>query len=155
MLEYMLMPLKRYAQFQGRSRRKEYWFFSLFCVVVYLVIGLLAMMTGLSLSNLAQLDQPGANPFEMVGAGFWLLLALGGLFGLFVMIPGIAVGVRRLHDRDMSGWWYLGLTLGGMLPYIGWAISIGFLVLMCLPGTPGPNRFGEDPKDPSGAEIFA
>lgn len=74
---------------------------------------------------------------------------------LAIIVPSIAVSIRRLHDRDMSGWWYLGLTLAGLIPIIGFLASIALLVLMALPGTPGPNRFGPDPKDPSQAAVFA
>jgi len=74
---------------------------------------------------------------------------------LAIIIPGIAVTVRRLHDRDMSGWWYLGVAVLGQVPYLGALIQLGFLVLMCLPGTPGPNRFGPDPKGTDSYEAFA
>ncbi len=67
----------------------------------------------------------------------------------------IAVAVRRLHDRNLSGWWYLAATLFGFIPVIGFLGSIAFLVVMLLPGTDGPNRFGEDPKDPHSADVFA
>jgi uncharacterized membrane protein YhaH (DUF805 family) len=76
-------------------------------------------------------------------------------FGLAVLVPSIAVVVRRLHDRDLSGWWYLGAIVAGMIPFVGFIASIALLVLMFLPGTPGPNRFGPDPKDPSNANVFA
>jgi uncharacterized membrane protein YhaH (DUF805 family) len=62
--------------------------------------------------------------------------------------------VRRLHDRDMSGWWYLGFIVLSNIPLLGILIALGYLVLMFLPGTPGPNRFGEDPKDPTQASVF-
>jgi uncharacterized membrane protein YhaH (DUF805 family) len=84
-----------------------------------------------------------------------VLMGLAGLYLLFILVPGIAVTVRRLHDREMSGWWYLGFTVLGMIPVVGWIASIAFLVIMFLPGTPGYNRFGEDPKDLGGAEVFA
>ena len=67
----------------------------------------------------------------------------------------IAVVVRRLHDRDMSGWWYLGAIVAGMIPIVGILASLAIFVLMLLPGTAGPNRFGPDPKDPSSAQVFA
>ncbi|MDH6265205.1 uncharacterized membrane protein YhaH (DUF805 family) [Rhizobium sp. SG_E_25_P2] len=63
---------------------------------------------------------------------------LGGIFGLATLIPGIAVGVRRLHDRDMSGWW----LLIGFVPLVGWLILI---YLLATPGTVGENRFGSEP----------
>ena len=71
------------------------------------------------------------------------------------LVPSIAVVVRRLHDRDMSGWWYLGIIVASMIPIVGTLASIALLVLMVLPGTPGPNRFGPDPKDPANAAVFA
>jgi uncharacterized membrane protein YhaH (DUF805 family) len=55
----------------------------------------------------------------------------------------------------MSGWWYLGVVVLSMIPLIGMLVGLAFLVLMLLPGTPGANRFGPDPKDPSGTEVFA
>jgi uncharacterized membrane protein YhaH (DUF805 family) len=55
----------------------------------------------------------------------------------------------------MSGWWYLGFIVLGLIPLVGWIAGIAELVIWFLPGTPGYNRFGEDPKDPMGAEIFA
>jgi uncharacterized membrane protein YhaH (DUF805 family) len=64
---------------------------------------------------------------------------LGGLYALAVLIPSIAVTVRRLHDTDRSGWW----ILLGLIPLVG---TIILLVFVCLDGTPGPNRFGTNPK---------
>ena len=70
------------------------------------------------------------------------------------LIPSIAVTVRRLHDRDMSGWWYLGLAVASAIPLVGFAASIALFVLMVLPGTDGGNRFGPDPKNPYGQDVF-
>jgi uncharacterized membrane protein YhaH (DUF805 family) len=55
----------------------------------------------------------------------------------------------------MSGWWFLGFFVAGFLPYVGLLASIAYLVLMLLPGTPGSNRFGVDPKDPYAEDVFA
>ncbi len=82
-------------------------------------------------------------------------VVLYALYALAVFIPSIAVTVRRFHDRDMSGWWYLGLSLAGIIPFVGFLASIAFLVLMFLPGTQGSNRFGPDPKDPYAEDVFA
>jgi uncharacterized membrane protein YhaH (DUF805 family) len=82
-------------------------------------------------------------------------LGLYGIYALAVFIPSIAVTVRRLHDRDMSGWWYLGLAVAGLLPVVGFLASIALIVLMVLPGTQGANRFGADPKDPYAEDVFA
>jgi uncharacterized membrane protein YhaH (DUF805 family) len=71
-----------------------------------------------------------------------------GLYWLASIIPYLAVHVRRFHDQDRSGWFYLL----AFIPYVG---SLVVLVFMCLRGTHGPNRFGEDPLDPGMAMIFA
>jgi uncharacterized membrane protein YhaH (DUF805 family) len=72
-----------------------------------------------------------------------------------MFIPNIAVTVRRLHDRDMSGWWYLGYIVASFIPFLNIIALIAFLVVMVLPGTPGPNRYGEDPKGQGMDEVFA
>lgn len=152
-MEWMLLPFRRYADFTGRSRRKEYWMFALLMTLVYAVLG------GVMFADLMPLIGTGATPGSLTAAsfstGFWISAVLVGVFTLAIIVPGIAVTVRRLHDRDMSGWWYLGVVILGQIPYIGTLISLGFLVLMCLPGTPGANRFGDDPKDPTNADVFA
>lgn len=71
-----------------------------------------------------------------------------GAFSLASLIPGIAVAVRRLHDTGRSAWWLLLL----LVPFVGWIVLI---VFYCLEGERGPNRYGPDPKDPGGAEVFA
>ena len=153
MLEWMIMPYKRYADFKGRSRRKEYWSFVLLAIAIYVVLGALMVLGGLDLSALSnpaaggQMAPPG--PLFYVGAG------LLGIWALASFIPMIAVVVRRLHDRDMSGWWYLGAIVAGMIPIVGILASLAIFVLMLLPGNAGPNRFGPDPKDPSSAQVFA
>ncbi|UAB77592.1 DUF805 domain-containing protein [Erythrobacter sp. SCSIO 43205] len=152
-MEWMFLPLKRYAQFSGRSRRKEFWMFILFTTIVSMI---LAGPTFFSIMSASVADPMAvdADPFAGVGTLGMAGLGLYGLFALAVLIPSIAVTVRRLHDRDMSGWWYLGFIVGGMIPLIGFLISIGFIVVMALPGTEGANRFGPDPKDPHGTEVF-
>jgi len=149
-MEWMLMPLRRYAEFSGRSRRKEYWMFALLMMIVYSVLGLM-IFSAIWPSVTAGTPVPWGE-LPMVG---WISLGAIGLFTLAIIIPGIAVTVRRLHDRDMSGWWYLGVAVLGQVPYLGALIQLGFLVLMCLPGTPGPNRFGPDPKGTDSYEAFA
>ncbi len=131
-MEWMIMPLKRYADFKGRSRRKEYWMFVLFQLLLLVPVVLIGTMLG-------GLDEE--------GTGSLLFLGLLGLVFLALFIPGLAVQVRRFHDQDKSGW----LVLLGLIPYIG---GIILLVFMCLEGTRGPNRFGPDPKDPYGEAVF-
>jgi len=146
----MFLPFKRYAQFTGRSRRMEYWMFALLNAIVMLVIfGIMFAM-----SDVDDVAVDPANPLAIYG---WMFSGVGVLLLLWflvVLVPSIAVSVRRLHDRDMSGWWYLGFVVGGLIPYIGLLVSLAFLVIMLLPGTRGPNRFGEDPKGAGASEVF-
>ena len=138
-MEWMLMPYKRYFDFAGRSRRKEYWLFILLFVIVY------AVGFGLMFSGGFSFDAAGqAEP----GVGFILGGGLVGLFVLGSIIPAIAVQVRRFHDQDRSGWF----VLLNFIPYLGGLIV---LVFMCLEGTRGPNRFGDDPKDPASTHVFS
>jgi uncharacterized membrane protein YhaH (DUF805 family) len=131
MLDWMLMPLRRYADFQGRSRRKEYWLFVLGVFIAAIALSIVEAMVGLS---------------GMVAGAYGPLTLI---FFLAILIPAIAVQVRRFHDQDKSGWF----VLLGLIPIIG---GIIVLVFMCLEGTRGPNRFGPDPKAPAaGAEAFS
>lgn len=154
MLEYMFMPLRRYADFRGRSRRMEFWSFALLNLIVYSMLGILALVLGFSFSAFTDIEN-GGTPAALFGGAVMIPLALGGLYTLAIIVPNIAVTIRRFHDRDMSGWWYLGFIVLGLVPLVGWIASIVQLVILFLPGTPGHNRFGEDPKDPLGAEVFA
>ena len=153
MLEWMIMPYKRYADFKGRSRRKEYWSFVLLAVIIYVVLGALMVGGGLDLSALS--NPAAGGQMKPPGALFYIGAGLLGIWALASFIPMIAVVVRRLHDRDMSGWWYLGAIVAGMIPFVGILASLALLVLLLLPGTAGPNRFGPDPKDPSNAAVFS
>lgn len=130
MIEWMILPLKRYADFKGRSRRKEYWFFVLGMFIAAVVLGFIEGILGVSgtVGNFY-------GPLTII-----LLLAL--------IIPSIAVQVRRFHDQDKSGWF----VLLGLIPLVGGLIV---LVFMLLEGTKGPNRFGPDPKDPTSADVFS
>ncbi len=121
-------------------------------MIVYLVFGGIMMAGGFSVAAMS--GEMGAAPPEL-GGPFYVGAGLLGLYGLAAFIPNLAVNVRRLHDRDMSGWWLLGLVVLSAIPVVGIIVSIGWLVLMFLPGTQGPNRFGPDPKDPAGAEVFS
>lgn len=135
-MEYMIMPLKRYADFSGRSRRKEYWMFVLFQMLLLVPIMLMAILLG------GPSEDP-ADPFGSIA-----VLIVVAVYFLVFLIPGIAVQVRRFHDQDKSGWF----ILLGFIPYVG---GIILFVFMCLEGTRGPNRFGPDPKDPYSEDVFA
>jgi uncharacterized membrane protein YhaH (DUF805 family) len=127
-MKYMIMPLRRYADFSGRSRRMEYWMFALFLMIVAAVVIIpLAIMAG-------HAPMPdGAPPF---GIGAVVLFSIG---VIAIFIPSLAVQVRRLHDQNRTGW----LVLLGFIPYIG---GIIMLVFMLIPGTRGENDYGSDPK---------
>ena len=122
----------KYGTLEGRASRSEYWFFSLFnllaVVAIYLVAG------GLGVATLGA-----AGSLLLGGLGLLGFLGLGGLlagiFEIVMIIPHWTVSVRRLHDSDKSGWW----LLWGLLPGVGGLIV---LILMLLPSSVGPNRFG-------------
>jgi uncharacterized membrane protein YhaH (DUF805 family) len=152
-LDYMFMPFRRYADFTGRSRRMEFWSFWLFIMIAYAVISAIVFATSGSLAVFSDYNSVGYSAFMPLffgGAGLLFVI-----FWLATLIPGIAVTVRRLHDRDMSGWWYLGIVIANFIPLIGLIAGLALFVLMLLPGTPGPNHYGPDPKDPAGAQVFA
>ena len=138
-MNWMLMPLYRYADFSGRSRRREYWMFFLLNLLISLAVWTLLAVTFLA----------GMSETEMTVVMLPVFI-LYGLVVLAFMIPGLAVTVRRLHDTDRSGW----TLLLALVPLVG---AILLIVYYCTEGTPGPNRFGPDPKahHRPGAPTFA
>jgi len=128
-MEYMLMPLKRYADFSGRSRRKEYWMFVLGVIIVAIVLSIVEGALGMS---------------GMVGGVYGPLTTL---LILGTIIPSIACMVRRFHDQGKSGWF-------AILAFIP-IISLVVLVFMCLDGDTGSNEYGPDPKGGADPEVFS
>jgi uncharacterized membrane protein YhaH (DUF805 family) len=119
-MNWYLKALTNYMDFSGRARRKEYWFFILFNLLISValtiidgVIGLYSIETGVGLFS--------------------------GIYSLVILIPSIAVGVRRLHDTNRSGWWLLIL----FIPLIGVIILI---VFMASDSNPEKNQYGPNPK---------
>lgn len=111
----------KYVGFQGRARRSEYWWWILFSILVGIVCGILDSFV----------DPPVAG--QMFHTGYIADLAQLALF-----LPSLAVAIRRLHDTDRSGWWYL----------LVFAIIIGWIILIiwfCQKGTAGSNKYGPDP----------
>ena len=133
----MFTALKKYAVFEGRARRSEYWLFVLLEII--LLVG--ALVIGSVLSAATGMHGSASSPFGGIG---WLLY---GIVALGLFLPALAVAVRRLHDTDKSGWWYLiaFIPFGGLV----------LLVFMCLDGTSGPNKYGPDPKAANTAETFS
>ena len=136
-MNLMFQPLRKYADFQGRARRSEFWLFWLFCFVVGFVLQMVGGMMGGAADP--------SNPMAMYSSPAGIVLLL---FWLAVLIPSIAVAVRRLHDTNRSGWW----LLIALIPFIG---ALVLLVFYVLPGTVGSNKFGEDPKGGEAAAVAA
>ena len=118
-IEAIKSCFNKYVDFKGRARRSEYWFFSLFTLLVSLILGFAEGYLGIFPNT----DQA----------------ILANIFSLLIIIPFIAVGVRRLHDTNHSGWWYLLI----IIPIIGWII---ILIWLCKNSDEKDNRFGSNPK---------
>jgi uncharacterized membrane protein YhaH (DUF805 family) len=116
------------VDFNGRSSRSEYWYWTLFCAVVGFVLGFVQGAVG---------GAGHAGPISLITM----------LFQLAVLLPSIAVGVRRLHDTDKTGWLYLiAFTIIGIIPLLIW---------FCTRGTPATNKFGDDPLGGSASATAA
>ncbi len=119
-MNWYIQVLKKYAVFNGRARRKEYWYYYLFYMLIYIVFIIIDVVTG---------------TFS-AGTGMGLL---SGIYTIAVLIPSIAVGVRRLHDTSRSGWW----LLIGLIPIIG---AIVLIVFFASDSKPEKNQYGPNPK---------
>lgn len=114
-MNWYLSVIKNYTGFSGRARRKEYWMFVLINMIICAVLNVIQSVIGME------------TPYISI------------IYSLGVLLPSIAVAIRRLHDTDRSGWW----VLLSLIPIIGTVVIIIFL---CQNGTAGNNRFGADPK---------
>jgi uncharacterized membrane protein YhaH (DUF805 family) len=119
-MNWYLEVLRKYAEFNGRASRQEYWFFLLFNLLISAFLATIDFFSG---------------TFN-VETGFGLL---SGIYSLAVLIPGISVTVRRLHDTDRSGWW----LFIGLIPIIG---GIALFIFTVLDSTSGDNQYGPNPK---------
>lgn len=116
--EAIASVFRNYAIFSGRAPRSEYWYFVLFSILVAIVSGVVDMLLFPTWTGLTPISS---------------------LANLALLLPSISVGIRRLHDLDRTGWWFLlAFTVIGLLLLLYWA---------CLRGTLGPNRFGPDPLE--------
>lgn len=159
-MHWMFLPFKRYFDFQGRSRRMEFWMFSLLNLILAAVLFGPFYFNVLWASMSGSIDSYSSDAAAMESAfstgGITPILAgLYGIYALIAFIPSIAVSVRRLHDRNMTGWWYLGFIILSLIPLLGLLATIAFIVIMALPGTEGANKFGPDPKGEVTADTFA
>ncbi|HEC94156.1 MAG TPA: DUF805 domain-containing protein [Candidatus Kaiserbacteria bacterium] len=114
-MNYYLEVLKKYAVFSGRARRAEYWYFALFNAIIATVLSVIGVVIG--------------------NKGIILPI----VYILVVLIPSIAVSVRRMHDIGKNGW----TVLIELIPFIG---AIWLLVLLVLDSNPGENKYGSNPK---------
>ena len=119
-MNWYIEVIKKYAVFNGRARRKEYWYFFLFNILISFFIAFVEGLTG-------NLDPD---------TGYGLL---SGIYTLALLLPGIAVSIRRLHDTNRSGWW----LLIAFIPLIG---AIVLLVFFASDSNPGENEYGVSPK---------
>lgn len=120
-MNWYLKVLKQYADFSGRARRKEYWMFVLFNMIFLIIATILDNVFGLTVGE------------QNFGVLYFL-------YALVVLIPGLAVCVRRLHDVGKSGW----MCLIGLIPIIG---AIWLFVLIVTDSMPGENQYGPNPKE--------
>ncbi|WP_329255411.1 DUF805 domain-containing protein [Streptomyces sp. NBC_01478] len=119
-MSYFIEALKKYAVFSGRARRKEYWMYALFAGIIYVVLAILAVATKQA-----------------------ALFALLGIFYVGILLPSLAVTVRRLHDTGRSGGWFFI----SFVPLVG---AIILLVFVCTDSAPGANQYGPNPKEAAG-----
>jgi uncharacterized membrane protein YhaH (DUF805 family) len=119
-MEWFLLAWKRAAEFSGRSRRKEYWMFQLFNMLIGMLLGIMGVILG-----------------EQDGPMFFAITC--GVYGLVSFVPNLSCAVRRLHDTGKSGWWYCI----SFVPLLGAIILLVFLV---LDSDPERNEYGPNPK---------
>ena len=153
-IDWAKRPVEKYADFSGRAPRAEYWWYALALIVVFIVLSIIESILGIN---------------RMIAGVYGPLTVL---LWLATLVPTIAVGVRRLHDTNRSGWWLLlpivpyalAFVLGGAAMMHGGGAGLGagtgtamifmligavgaivLLVFYCLPSTPGDNRYGPNP----------
>jgi uncharacterized membrane protein YhaH (DUF805 family) len=170
-MEWMFMPLKRYAEFSGRSRRQEFWMFMLLQFLIWMVAFVILMVMGFGALSMAGVNPDGTPRLGGLAglfASMGIFIVIFGIIWLALFIPSLAVSVRRLHDTDRTGFWLLvppaiyvvtiavvlagaanqsstTAVIGIVLSLLQWVASIVLFVFYCLPGTSGPNKYGPDP----------
>lgn len=154
-VDWALLPYRRYAQFSGRSQRAEYWWFTALFTLAFVVTMALAWLAGVNIPAMLiqkepiRTDQLFINPLADMVIGVFAVFFVGSL------VPSLAVSIRRLHDIERSGWWYLGNTIASALPVIGIFFKGVYIAYMCRDGTIGSNRYGPDPKDRREIDLFS
>lgn len=131
-MKWYLKVLRQFADFRGRARRKEYWMFLLFNIIFLIIAATIDNLLGTTFKVDPEYDAYGSGGALPYG---WVYV----LYALFVFLPGLSVGVRRLHDVGKSGW----MMFIALIPIIG---AIWLLVLYCTDSQDGPNKWGDNPK---------
>ena len=126
---YLKVIKDNYVNFNGRARRKEFWMFQLFVIIITVLCTIFDNILG----TFFTID---AGPAGFISLPYgWLYF----LCGIFHFLPSLSLLVRRLHDVGKSGWWYFI----GFIPFIG---IIWLLYLLCKDGDHGENSYGNNPK---------
>ncbi len=155
-MEWMIKPYRKlYALIEGRASRQEFWMFVLFNVIVVIgfAVVFVALIGGAAMAgNVSQIGT------AMAGAGIAtmvLLLIPMYIWAMLTAAASFAVTIRRFHDLNLSGWLYVPFLVLGLIPLLGFLVWIALIVVMCLKGTSGANKYGEDPTNPASAAVFA
>ena len=112
-MDWYIKVIKNYAVFEGRASRQEYWMFFLFNIIIAFCLGIVIGV----LQSITKTDQS----------------VLGNIYNLAILIPSIAVAIRRMHDTNRSGWWSI--------------VPIASLIFLCEAGHPGENKYGRNPNE--------
>lgn len=142
--DYVKQAWQQWKTFDGRARRKEYWYFALCPLLFFFIVMIIAAIV---IPNLVHAGQhaPGVAQQPMSLPALLILYLLLGCFLIFYfrfLVASLAVSVRRLHDTNHSGWWFFF----GMIPLIG---PVYMLILHCTDSHPGDNQYGPNPKTPA------
>ena len=159
-MKWYIQVLSSYADFSGRSRRKEYWMFVLFNFLISIVLSILDKILGFD------------DIFSFGGTAFRNNGIIGSLYSLIVLVPSLAVGVRRLHDTNRSGWYLmmpfaplLFMFVASFLPVLGIiagllgllamiVLGILLIVFLATEGDAGGNDYGPNPKGEEGSKLI-
>ena len=139
-MKWYIKCIRQYADFKGRARREEYWMFTLFNFLIAMVLLIPFFLVVIPTA----LD--GGYSDNSEGYTFILALAPVILYGLFILLPNLAVSVRRFHDTGKSGWLYFMLCIVGLIPYVSFIANTYSLVVCCTDSQYGENKWGPNPK---------
>ncbi|HJM59041.1 MAG TPA: DUF805 domain-containing protein [SAR86 cluster bacterium] len=137
----VISAFRKYFDFSGRASRSEFWWFFLFCVLLYL------LTISLSVREISQINN--MNPQELITQ---FMMSWFGVAMVLTFIPSISISVRRFHDINMSGWWYAGLQilpsvlaqLMSIFSLISFMALMVYLYFMCMKGGI-ENKYGANP----------